>query len=106
MNNKNEIKELIDQACILLGAKTSEEIADYLSQNGVIKIPCKIGDTLYIKGRWKARVIALYFDAEGGMFDLDIIKNDDTVAGPTHSICKDYRFEDLGQTIFLDDSDC
>ena len=105
MNNKNEIKELIDQATILCGLKSSEEIADYLVENRVIKLPCKIGDMLYIKDRGKAKVIALYFDATGGMFDLDFIRNDDTTAGPTHFICKDYSFEDLGKTIFLNDLD-
>ena len=106
MSKKNEIKELIDQAIILIGAKTSDEIADYLAKNLVIKMPCKIGDMLYIKNRGKAKVIALYFDASGGMFDLDIIKNDDTVAGQTHFICKDYSFEDLGKTVFFNDSYC
>ena len=48
-----------------------------------------------------AKVIAIYIDASGGMFDLDIFTNIETVAGYEHFINKDYTFEDIGRRLFL-----
>lgn len=44
---KSYIKELIDQATIFCGAKTSEEIANYLETNNVIALPVRVGDKAY-----------------------------------------------------------
>ena len=99
---KRKIKELIDQVTILCNKNDSEEIAKYLSDNGVVVFPCKINDTLYLSTGETARVIAFYVDADGGMFDLEISElNDDSVGVKKH-ICKDYAFEDIGRSIFLE----
>ena len=98
------ISELIDQAFILHGKTTSAGVAYYLISNGIIKLPCEIGATLYVakEGRvLRAKVLAFYIDGTGGMFDLDIYSNEETVAGNRHFICKDYSFEDVGKTVFL-----
>ncbi len=52
---RSRIKELIDQARILLHKESSEEIADYLVNNNVIHLPINIGDTVYFlssRGMW------------------------------------------------------
>ena len=68
-----------------------------------VELPCKVGDTVYFNNvhlRY-AKVIAIYIDASGGMFDLDIATNIETVAGYEHFINKDYTFEDVGRRLFL-----
>lgn len=68
-----------------------------------VELPCKVGDTLYFNNvnLRNAKVIAIYVDASGGMFDLDIATNVETVAGYKHFINKDYTFEDIGKRLFL-----
>ena len=44
---KNTLKELLDQATILAGKKTNEEIAEYLADNNVVALPVKRGDAVY-----------------------------------------------------------
>ena len=41
------LKEKLDMATILDGAKTNEEIAQKLEEYGVLCPPCKIGDKVY-----------------------------------------------------------
>ena len=68
-----------------------------------VELPCKVGDTVYFNNvhlRY-AKVIAIYIDASGGMFDLDVVTNIETVAGYEHFINKDYTFEDIGKRLFL-----
>lgn len=68
-----------------------------------VELPCKVGDTVYFNNvhlRY-ARVIAIYIDASGGMFDLDITTNIATATGYEHFINKDYTFEDIGRRLFL-----
>ena len=68
-----------------------------------VELPCKVGDTVYFNNvhlRY-GKVIAIYIDASGGMFDLDIATNIETVAGYEHFINKDYTFEDIGKRLFL-----
>lgn len=47
MENKNKIQELIDQCEILLGKKSSTDVAEYLDRNNVVSFPVGIGDTVY-----------------------------------------------------------
>lgn len=99
---KNKIAELIDEATILAGKTTSEGIAVYLTENNVIKLPCRINDTLYLANGDKARVMAFYIDGCGGMFDLEVATPTETVAGYKSYITKDYKFEDIGRTLFFE----
>ena len=68
-----------------------------------VELPCKVGDKLYFNNvhLQYAKVLAIYIDAVGGMFDLDITTKEETVAGYEHFINKDYSFEDIGKRIFL-----
>ena len=75
----------------------------YKDRSRFVELPCKVGDTVYFNNvhlRY-AKVIAIYIDASGGMFDLDIATNIETVAGYEHFINKDYTFEDVGRRLFL-----
>lgn len=47
MENKSKIQELIDQCEILLGKKSSTDVAEYLGKNNVVSFPVGIGDTVY-----------------------------------------------------------
>lgn len=76
---------------------------DFKDRSRFVELPCKVGDTVYFNNvhlRY-AKVIAIYIDASGGMFDLDISTNIETVAGYEHFINKDYTFEDIGKRLFL-----
>ena len=95
------------------GITFGEDIFEYFSTGDVcehfkdrsrfVELPCKVGDTVYFNNvhlRY-AKVIAIYIDASGGMFDLNIFTNIETVAGYEHFINKDYTFEDIGKRLFL-----
>ena len=81
-----------------------EEICkDFKDRSRFVELPCKVGDKVYFNNvhlRY-ARVIAIYIDASGGMFDLDITTNIATATGYEHFINKDYTFEDIGRRLFL-----
>ena len=75
----------------------------FKDQSRFVELPCKVGDTVYFNNvhlRY-GKVIAIYIDASGGMFDLDITTNIATATGYEHFINKDYTFEDIGKRLFL-----
>ena len=79
------------------------ECNDYNDRSRFVELPCRVGDKVYFNNvhlRY-ARVIAIYIDASGGMFDLDITTNIATATGYEHFINKDYTFEDIGRRLFL-----
>lgn len=81
----------------------SDDCEQFKDRSRFVELPCKVGDTVYFNNvhlRY-AKVIAIYIDASGGMFDLDIATNIETVAGYEHFINKDYTFEDIGKRLFL-----
>ena len=97
-----------------LSPKRAEELLPVLREHGrtcdhfkararFVELPCKVGDTVYFNNVHlrHAKVIAIYIDASGGMFDLDVATNIETVAGYEHFINKDYTFEDIGKRLFL-----
>lgn len=76
---------------------------DFQDRSRFVELPCRVGDKVYFNNvhlRY-ARVIAIYIDASGGMFDLDITTNIATATGYEHFINKDYTFEDIGRRLFL-----
>lgn len=77
---------------------------DFLLQNGVMLPPAEVDQTVFIHYDGDvapARVIALYMDRQGGMFDLDVKTKTETTVGYKHVICKDFRFDNVGKTLFL-----
>ena len=82
---------------------SADSCAFYKDRSRFVELPCRVGDKVYFNNvhlRY-ARVIAIYIDAEGGMFDLDITTNIATATGYEHFINKDYTFEDIGRRLFL-----
>ena len=80
-----------------------DECQHFQDRSRFVELPCKVGDKVYFNNvhlRY-ARVIAIYIDASGGMFDLDITTNIATATGYEHFINKDYTFEDIGRRLFL-----
>lgn len=71
----------------------------------LVRLPCKVGDTVYVIYRdyvASARVLAVYIDNVGGMFDLKIQTNIENSVGFETIINKDdYCFDDFGKTVFL-----
>ena len=45
MNNRKRIEKIL---CTIPVATPSEEVADILDKNGVIALPCKIGETVWV----------------------------------------------------------
>ena len=88
----------------MLEAEKESPICDHFKDRSrFVELPCRVGDKVYFNNvhlRY-ARVIAIYIDASGGMFDLDITTNIATATGYEHFINKDYTFEDIGKRLFL-----
>ena len=83
--------------------RIEQECKDFKDRSRFVELPCRVGDKVYFNNvhlRY-ARVIAIYIDASGGMFDLDITTNIATATGYEHFINKDYTFEDIGRRLFL-----
>ena len=81
------------------GKLNCTKLAECLIANGVIVPPCKVGDTVYVTYAGyvtTAKVLALYIDREGGMFDLQIKTKCENVVGFKMVIDKDnYAFSDV-----------
>ena len=100
MTDRDRLIELIEQA---EGLKNNdfpsvEEIADYLLANGVIVLPCKVGDAVYYIFESEIRkltVISLSY-----MFSKTFkhfILHTQNYRGAVLS----YEFKDIGKTVFL-----
>ena len=72
---------------------------DKLENGTLIELPCKVGDTVYViydKYVTTAKVLAIYIDQIGGMFDLRIKTNDETATGfKTVIDTNNYTFENV-----------
>ena len=71
---------------------------NYADKDLYIKLPCKVGDTVWVIYRGyitTAKVLAIYIDRVGGMFDLKIKTKEETTVGFRTVIGKDYTFDDV-----------
>ena len=86
-----------------IGNEHANHCKDFQDRSRFVELPCKAGDTLYANDTdiQSARVMALYIDQSGGMFDLDITKYVKTGIGYKHEVSTDYTFEDIGKRLFL-----
>lgn len=91
MTNKEKLIELLD-IIIQPSEKTLGQIADYLLENGVIVLPCKIGDAVYYVNYKEKRIFHSYIKY------ITI-----TTKGLTYVTHWDsaYHDEDFGETIFF-----
>ncbi|MCI5892731.1 MAG: hypothetical protein MRZ66_04945 [Clostridiales bacterium] len=88
--------------------KICQKLADYedAEENGLlVRLPCKPGDTVYViycGYVTSAKVMAVYIDCIGGMFDLKIKANTENSIVFENIIDGDnYAFNDIGKTVFL-----
>lgn len=104
IDRDNNYKEDITDVII----KALHKLADYedAEENGLlVRLPCKPGDTVYViycGYVTSAKVLAVYIDYIGGMFDLKIKANTENSIGFENIIDGDnYTFNDIGKTVFL-----
>ena len=100
---KDYVESVLDGLQYNDSQMNGDDCAFFKDRSRFVELPCKVGDTVYFNNvhlRY-AKVIAIYIDASGGMFDLDVVTNIETVAGYEHFINKDYTFEDIGRRLFL-----
>lgn len=75
-----------------------EPCADFMDIDKWVKLPCKVGDTVYViyDGYVTcAYVLAFYIDKDGGMFDLCIKTKEEYAVGFKKVIDKNYTFSDI-----------
>ena len=109
MNSRDRLIELIQSATKGCSFQCAEKTADYLIEHGVIVLPCKVGDRLYLPwvgdGIRSVEVLTVTRIILGGIHD-----------GAEFFICTnygdryDYRygrfdFVDIGQEVFFDRED-
>ncbi len=65
MNERERLVNLLSKAFIVsddnYGTPNSEQVADYLLENGVIVPPVKVGDTIYMIVEKRAKITREYF---------------------------------------------
>lgn len=84
----------------------AEGIADYLIKNGVIVLPCKIGQTLYYHFQFtdkrilpfveRAKVARIWFTSQ-----MRIVVDAELLDAKEKGIIRPFRFGDFGKTVFL-----
>lgn len=100
MNERERLIELLKQE----PSRHSEDIADYLLENGVIVPPCKVGDTVYYIN--KRLHIALYLNT---IYKAEVVRIVTTRLGTSlviqihneHGCTEIPDIKDFGKTLFL-----
>lgn len=96
MTERDRLKKLLNEAFIKsddnFGMPSIRQVTDYLVENGVIALPCKVGDTIYRCGdpikkvyEWEIEHIEIYFD------EIVFVDDSDNV----------FTADDIGKTVFL-----
>lgn len=83
-----------------------EQLADYLLEHGVICLPCKVGDMVYlpwdfngVKSIAYLTVTHIIFDTEHNYVKTDFYTDDEAYYDKYK--CGRYEFEDFGKIVFL-----
>ena len=72
--------------------------ADYLLENGVVVLPCKVGDRVWINYdnyTTTGKILAFYIDGGGWMVDLLVYTKEETVIGNKSIISRDRTINDI-----------
>ena len=85
------------------GANTSEEIANYLLENGVVVPPVKVGQTIYLlwaggrsgKAVVEAKIININLDCHD---DMEIVYR---IYSHKTTMCRYAKVSDFGNTLFI-----
>ena len=92
---RDRLIDLLDECRFIegVGAELVEKQADYLLANGVIVLPCKVGDTVYTILRGKIFCYTVLEYGIRGKCDFVYAENDRDFL--------DFPFAELGKTVFL-----
>lgn len=104
MKQREKLLQIINE--FGLGGYEIKDLVDYLLENGVVVLPCKVGDTVYVLNRNRTRVQKMIGEAA----DIRCVcsEEDDlcmaTCRDAKNGVCS-YRFKndlsDFGKTVFL-----
>lgn len=108
---KNRLKVLIEDTLqeweCDVSDETVKQISEHLFENGVIALPCKMGDLLYMPWEWKGQkgiacltvTVLRCITGFGWSFGTDF-DTDDEDYYEAYS-CGDFKLKDFGKTVFL-----
>lgn len=105
MSQKEKLIELLSGINVLdySTANFTECIADYLLANGIIVLPCKVGDTVYtnvsMQG-WYMRMKARPYKAKIAFIGINGTDNFINVTFENGNMLQ-FKFSDFGKTVFL-----
>lgn len=109
MNERERLVELLNKSCeargwLMNGAGT---IADYLLENGVIVLPCKVGDTVYIVHNTAESIeldcseTCIYETVIDSIHISGIVEYHMFYKKIMHPDCDFFSDKDIGKTVFL-----
>ena len=108
MNERERLIELLQNVpSQYVGSRGVGTIADYLLANGVIVLPCKVGDTVYVKWSSKiypAKVYALRWDTRKNNFRVCVegrFEINSYSGSYTHRCRAAFAWDNVGKTVFL-----
>lgn len=111
MEQKENLIELLDIAFLdsddNYGIPDREQVADYLLANGVVVLPCKVGDTVYHYCGCFDVVLPYFVEQAIVSYDVDEKETITFCANSTneaeHELLDDIDFEpcNIGKTVFL-----
>ena len=111
MTDRDRLKKVLNEAFIksddTFGIPNIEQVADYLIANGVIPLPCKVGDTVYYYSPDYGTILPYFVESinirylgdEGEhyiyTFETNCLHGDELI----DSI--DFELDEIGKTVFL-----
>ena len=108
MNNeqKERLIELITQSVDGCARNWAETIANYLLENGVVVLPCKVGDTVYVLHNTYERIElglsdCIYETVVDSIHISGITEYHMRYKKITHPDCDFFSDKDIGKTVFF-----
>lgn len=97
---RERLIELIQDSVNGCARNWAEIIADYLLANGVIALPCKVGDILYVISQTKDKRI-LPFINKYEVTSISLKKKSIVIYHEMDGYVKIFKQADFGKTVFL-----
>ncbi len=97
---RDRLIELLEKAAKEMDCPQMDEVADFLLANGVVVLPCKVGDILYVISQTKDRRI-LPFINQYEVTSITIKKKSIIVYHEMDGYIKTFKQTDFGKTVFL-----
>ena len=98
MTERERLIELIKR---IVHSYFAEEIANAIIADGWMKIPCKVGDTIYVlsnKMIHKTKVIKVKYEEEAENYGQFIRER---IYAVICNVLQEFNFSDIGKTVFL-----